>query len=152
MNDYQIDWRETVETLLARSKRSFVPIDKSFVQLPRGNEERNSVLARFIRNGDLRGLKAYLLIAASTSSSDENGEWYTTLPLQTCKGVRMLSACRNRFRKSCSHEDTLPPAATETNQAGTIRLRPRGQGASSVPGWVWRTLSEASATVSAPVI
>lgn len=83
MNDNQIDWRETVETLLARSKRSFVPIDKSFVQLPRGNEERNSVLARFIRNGDLRGLKAYLLIAASTSSSDENGEWYTTLPLQT---------------------------------------------------------------------
>lgn len=74
MNDNQIDWRETVETLLARSKRSFVPIDKSFVQLPRGNEERNSVLARFIRNGDLRGLKAYLLIAASTSSSDENGE------------------------------------------------------------------------------
>lgn len=83
MNDNQIDWRETVETLLARSKRSFVPIDKSFVQLPRGNEERNSMLARFIRNGDLRGLKAYLLIAASTSSSDENGEWYTTLPLQT---------------------------------------------------------------------
>lgn len=86
MNDNQIDWRETVETLLARSKRSFVPIDKSFVQLPRGNEERNSVLARFIRNGDLRGLKAYLLIAASTSSSDENGEWYTTLPLQTGQG------------------------------------------------------------------
>lgn len=52
MDDNQIDWRETVEALLALSKRSFVPIDKSFVQLPRGNEERNSVLARFVRNGD----------------------------------------------------------------------------------------------------
>lgn len=52
------------------------------MQLPRGSKTRSSVLAQFVRNGDLRGLKAYLLIVASASSSDESGEWHTTLPLQ----------------------------------------------------------------------
>lgn len=78
----QIDWRKTVEALLSKSKRSFVPIDKSFIQLPRGSEQRKSVLSRFVNNGDARGLKAYLLILASTSSCDKNGEWHTSLSLQ----------------------------------------------------------------------
>ena len=82
MSEEQIDWRETIDCLLDRSKRPFVPIDKTFVQMPRGSANREGPLATFVRNRDLRGLKAYLLIVASASSADENGEWHTTLPLQ----------------------------------------------------------------------
>ena len=82
MSNEQIDWRKTVDALLDRANRPFVPIDKAFVQMPRGEEERRGPLATFVNKGDLRGLKAYLLIVASTSSPDENGEWYTSLSLQ----------------------------------------------------------------------
>ncbi|PLS27439.1 hypothetical protein CGZ88_0966 [Bifidobacterium anseris] len=78
----QIDWRKTVEALLSKSRRAFVPIDKSFIQLPRGSEKRKSILSEFVHNGDERGLKAYLLISASISSADKNGKWHTSLPLQ----------------------------------------------------------------------
>lgn len=77
------EWRETVDAILTKSKRSFVPIDKSFIQLPRGNEQRKSVLSQFVTNGDRRGLMAYLLISASASSPNEGNEWSTSLPLQT---------------------------------------------------------------------
>lgn len=79
----QINWRKTVEAILEKSKRQFVPINKSFVQLPKGSEERKSVLSQFVRNGDARGLKSYLLIAASASCADKHGDWCTSLPLQT---------------------------------------------------------------------
>lgn len=82
MLEEQIDWRETIDCLLDRTKRPFVPIDKMFVQMPRGSVKRKGPLATFVKNGDLRGLKAYLLIVASASSADENGEWHTTLSLQ----------------------------------------------------------------------
>ena len=82
MPEEQVDWRETIDCLLDRAKRPFVPIDKTFVQMPRGSARREGPLATFVKNGDLRGLKAYLLIVASASSADESGEWYTTLPLQ----------------------------------------------------------------------
>ena len=83
MKETQIDWRKTVEAILEKANRPFVPISKSFIQLPRGSEKRSSVLSKFVTNGDLRGLKAYLLIAASASSPDTDNEWYTSLPLQT---------------------------------------------------------------------
>ena len=74
MVEEQIDWRKTVEAILENANRPFVPISKSFIQQPRGSKERSSVLSQFVTNGDLRGLKAYLLIAASASSPDtENG-------------------------------------------------------------------------------
>lgn len=83
MVEEQIDWRKTVEAILENANRPFVPISKSFIQQPRGSKERSSVLSQFVTNGDLRGLKAYLLIAASASSPDTENEWYTSLPLQT---------------------------------------------------------------------
>lgn len=83
MSSEQIDWRKTVNALLDRANRPFVPIDKSFIQMPREEKERRGPLATFVNNGDLRGLKAYLLIVASASSPDENDEWYTSLSLQT---------------------------------------------------------------------
>lgn len=83
MAEEQIDWRKTVEAILENANRPFVPISKSFIQQPRGSKERSSVLSQFVTNGDIRGLKAYLLIAASASSPDTDNEWYTSLPLQT---------------------------------------------------------------------
>lgn len=80
MVEEQIDWRKTVEAILENANRPFVPISKSFIQQPRGSKERSSVLSQFVTNGDLRGLKAYLLIAASASSPDTDNEWYTSLP------------------------------------------------------------------------
>lgn len=70
MVEEQIDRRKTVEAILENANRPFVPISKSFIQQPRGSKERSSVLSQFVTNGDLRGLKAYLLIAASASSPD----------------------------------------------------------------------------------
>lgn len=61
MVEEQIDWRKTVEAILENANRPFVPISKSFIQQPRGSKERSSVLSQFVTNGDLRGLKAYLL-------------------------------------------------------------------------------------------
>ena len=81
MAEEQIDWRKTVEAILENANRPFVPISKSFIQQPRGSKERSSVLSQFVTNGDIRGLKAYLLIAASASSPDTDNEWYTSLPL-----------------------------------------------------------------------
>ena len=52
------------------------------------------MLSQFVTNGDLRGLKAYLLIAASASSPDTENEWYTSLPLQTCSCLWMLGNSR----------------------------------------------------------
>ena len=73
MPEEQVDWRETIDCLLDRAKRPFVPIDKTFVQMPRGSARREGPLATFVKNGDLRGLKAYLLIVASASSAEESG-------------------------------------------------------------------------------
>jgi hypothetical protein len=48
------------------------------VQAQRGSESRQGPLQTFVSNGDLRGLRAYLIIAAATSASNEDG-WSTTL-------------------------------------------------------------------------
>lgn len=55
MPEEQVDWRETIDCLLDRAKRPFVPIDKTFVQMPRGSARREGPLATFVKNGDLRG-------------------------------------------------------------------------------------------------
>jgi hypothetical protein len=64
--------------LLARAIRLTVPIRKTFVQAPRGSETRTGPLKAFVSNGDLRGLRAYLITVAATSASNEDG-WSTTL-------------------------------------------------------------------------
>lgn len=40
MVEEQIDWRKTVEAILENANRPFVPISKSFIQQPRGKQER----------------------------------------------------------------------------------------------------------------
>ena len=72
---------ETRTALLARSKRDFAPINKLFVQAAPGSTCRHGPLATFVRNGDLRGLHAYLLLLGITSSGDSEDGWSTTLPI-----------------------------------------------------------------------
>lgn len=71
---------ETRAYLLTRSRRQHVPIPKVFVQNPdQSLRERAGPLSDFVRNGDLRGLRALLFCHAIISSGD-NG-WDCTLPL-----------------------------------------------------------------------
>jgi hypothetical protein len=64
---------------LERSKRAFAPLRRDFVQAPRSAASRPGPLAEFVRNGDLRGLRAYLFIVAITSSELEQEGWSWTL-------------------------------------------------------------------------
>lgn len=72
---------ETRAALLAKSKREFTPINKLFVQAPQKSPCRHGPLATFVRNRDLRGLRALLLILGITSSGDGPDGWSTTLPV-----------------------------------------------------------------------
>ncbi|MFI5534538.1 hypothetical protein ACIA8O_38985 [Kitasatospora sp. NPDC051853] len=68
---------ETREALLERAKRDFAPIRRAFVQKKRGEADRSGPLAEFVTNGDLRGLRAYLVIIAATSAETAEG-WSTS--------------------------------------------------------------------------
>jgi hypothetical protein len=76
---------DTREALLKRSGRAGVPIRKVFVQTPRKEaadmNELGGPLSEFVRCGDLRGLHAYLMILAATSSGSSVDGWSTTLPI-----------------------------------------------------------------------
>lgn len=73
---------ETRADLLTRSKRSGAPILKSFVQNPDKNlKKRSGPLSKFVNNGDLRGLRAFLLLHAIISSGGDTGDWSTSLPI-----------------------------------------------------------------------
>jgi hypothetical protein len=76
---------DTRRALLERSGRPGVPIRKVFVQTPRKLAADQTKLAgplsEFVRRGDLRGLHAYLMILAATSSGASADGWSTTLPI-----------------------------------------------------------------------
>ncbi|RKE68956.1 hypothetical protein BXY47_0061 [Dietzia kunjamensis] len=73
---------DTRRALLVRNRRTHTPIANGFVQNPdRSAPSREGPLATFVRNGDLRGLHAYLLVSAVTSSDARGEGWSTTLPL-----------------------------------------------------------------------
>lgn len=71
----------TRRELLRRAKRSSVPVRAEFVQRPPGSDVRASVLADFVRRRDQRGLNAYLITLALTSSADASHDWWTTLDI-----------------------------------------------------------------------
>ncbi|MFC9250623.1 hypothetical protein [Amycolatopsis thailandensis] len=73
---------ETRAALLERSVRSFTPINKLFVQAPRGSESRHGPLSWFVRGRDLRALQAYLLVIGVNSSGASEHGWSTTLPIK----------------------------------------------------------------------
>jgi hypothetical protein len=72
---------ETRAALLERSGRDFTPVRKTFVQAPKGAQSRPGPLSQFVRNRDLRGLRAELLIIGINSSGDGQDGWSTTLPI-----------------------------------------------------------------------
>ncbi len=76
---------DTRKALLDRSRWLGAPISNSFVQLPRGKatDARPGKLAPFIKNGDKRGLLAYLFLLSINSSGASSEGWSTTLPLPT---------------------------------------------------------------------
>lgn len=77
--------KETRDALLRRARRDAVPLRRVFVQTPRAlaadPQNLAGPLATFVRRRDERGLKAYLLIVAATSSGDAEEGWSTTHPL-----------------------------------------------------------------------
>lgn len=73
---------ETRTALVERSGRSAAPLLKDFVQNPdRRLKVRSGPLSVFVRNGDLRGLRAFLLLHAIISSGGKDHDWSTSLPV-----------------------------------------------------------------------
>jgi hypothetical protein len=72
---------ETRAALRAKAKRDFTPVLKLFVQAAPKSPSRHGPLATFVRNRDLRGLRAHLLMLGITSSGDGHDGWSTTLPI-----------------------------------------------------------------------
>ncbi len=78
--------QETIEDLLVRSKRDFVPIRKTFVQIGRGKATQPGPLSTFVSTHDERGLDAYLIVHALASAEPWNcdypsGTWVRALDL-----------------------------------------------------------------------
>lgn len=92
---------DTRTHLLVRSKRPFAPIYKGFVQNPdKKAPNRAGPLAQFIRNGDLRGLRALLFLHAIISSGEGDNGWSTTLPLAVW--ARAFDTTKTADRRSAS--------------------------------------------------
>jgi hypothetical protein len=104
--------RDARAELLRRAVRPTVPLRKTFVQALPGGESRRGPLQTFVVNGDLRGLRAYLMVVAATSASNEDG-WSTTL--DSLVWARLLDA-----------EETATPAGARTAAWRTLgRLQDR---------------------------
>ncbi len=92
---------ETRKHLLVRSKRPFAPVYKGFVQNPdKRASKREGPLAQFIRNGDLRGLRAFLFLHAIISSGEGDNGWSTTLPIAVW--ARVFDTTRTADKRSAS--------------------------------------------------
>jgi hypothetical protein len=104
--------KDAREELLRRATRLTVPLRKTFVQALPGGKSRRGPLQTFVGNGDLRGLRAYLMVVAATSASNEDG-WSTTL--DSLVWARLLDA-----------EETATQAAARTAAWRTLgRLQER---------------------------
>ena len=71
--------RDTREYLILRAGRPFAPVPNVFVQTPGKNGSKPGPLAQFVRNGDKRGLLAFLLLHTIISSGDHGDGWSSTL-------------------------------------------------------------------------
>lgn len=68
--------------LLHRSNRTYAPLPSCFIQNPDQKlKDRSAPLGEFVKNGDLRGLRALLFLHAIISSGEGDNGWSTTLPL-----------------------------------------------------------------------
>ena len=67
--------QQTIEDLLAQSKRELVPIRKTFVQIGQGKHTKPGPLATFVSSHDERGLNAYLFVHAVASAPPYNCDY-----------------------------------------------------------------------------
>lgn len=94
--------------LLRRARgRTPVPLRKAFVQKPPGADCRHGPLKDFVANGDLRGLRAYLVTVAATSHPNQDG-WTTTFDSRVW--ARLLDV-----------DKTATDAAARTGAARTLQ-------------------------------
>lgn len=131
---------ETRSFLLTRSKRTNAPLPKYFIQNPdRKLTQRSAPLAEFVRNGDLRGLRALLFLHAIISNGDGDNGWSTTLPLavwarvfdttKTASG-RSSSTSATKILTRLVDRDLVSRARTGRARTITVTLlRPDGSGA-----------------------
>ena len=105
---------ETRTRLLVRAKRTAAPLRKVFVQLPQSAQSRPGLLAPFITAGDLRGLRAYLMIVAASSALNEEGTW--TTELDSLVWARLFDA----------HKDAEYAAARTAAWRTMTRLKDKG--------------------------
>ncbi|MCV9996548.1 hypothetical protein OIU93_19985 [Paeniglutamicibacter sp. ZC-3] len=130
---------ETRVDLLTRSKRSAAPILKDFVQNPDGNlKDRSGPLSEFVKNGDLRGLRAFLLLHAIISSGGENEDWSTSLPIgawsrafDTTIGAEPASAraAVSKIFRRLQDRNLITRTSTGKNRLVKVTiLRPDGHG------------------------
>lgn len=130
---------ETRTHLLVRSKRPFAPIYKGFVQNPNKKAtKREGPLAQFIRNGDLRGLRAFLFLHAIISSGDGQNGWSTTLPRAVWARVFDTTKAADKSSASTAATKVLTRLATRqliarersgrARQVTVTLLRPDGSG------------------------
>jgi hypothetical protein len=130
---------ETRSFLLTRSKRTSAPIPKYFIQNPnRTLADRSAPLAEFVRNGDLRGLRALLFLHAIISSGEGKNGWSTTLPLSVW--ARVFDTTKTAAGRSSSTSATkiltrlVERDLVDRTRAGRARnitvtlLRPDGSG------------------------
>jgi hypothetical protein len=130
---------ETRALLLKRSKRTNAPVPSCFIQNPnRRLKDRSAPLAEFVKNGDLRGLRALLFLHVLISSDKGDNGWSTTLPLAVW--ARVFDTTKTASNRSSSTAATKILtrlvgreliARSRTGRARTITvtlLRPDGSG------------------------
>lgn len=130
---------ETRAHLLHRSNRTYAPVPSCFIQNPnRKLKVRSAPLAEFVKNGDLRGLRAILFLHAIISSGEGDNGWSTTLPLAVWARVfDTTKAASNRSSSTAATKvltrlvDRKLIERARTGRARTITatlLRPDGSG------------------------
>lgn len=134
------DEHETRAYLIERSNRPFAPILKGFVQNPDQKlKDRSAPLASFVKNGDLRGLRALLFLHSIISSGDGDNGWSTTLPLATWARAFDTTTSADRRSASTAATKVLTRLTTRklirrgrtgrARQVTVTLLRPDGSGA-----------------------
>lgn len=130
---------ETRAHLLKRSKRTNAPVPSCFIQNPnRKLKDRSAPLAEFVKNGDLRGLRALLFLYVLISNGEGDNGWSTTLPLavwarvfDTTKTASARSSSTAATKMLTRLVDRKLIERSRTGRARTITvtlLRPDGSG------------------------
>ncbi|MEM7160703.1 MAG: hypothetical protein AAF799_48145 [Myxococcota bacterium] len=96
--------QETIDALLKRSKRRFVPIRRSFLQQGKSAKRIPGPLAGLVRRGDERGLDQYLLVHAAASAEPYDvtlaaSAWARALGLPDGRGAKSSASAVSKVLK-----------------------------------------------------